>query len=152
MLLCIATLFPWHLLRTYIVSIAVYTHTYNYSLHMCVGGIFWYVPLQETLTGFKWMGNRSHDLISQGKDVLFAYEEAIGYMYGNTVLDKDGISAAAIMAEYAGWLYSQGKTFVQQLEDLYIRCVGEGCSYTINLHSFWQIWKVFECGLLLPLL
>lgn len=69
------------------------------------------------------MGNKSHDLISQGKEVLFAYEEAIGYMFGDTVLDKDGISAAAIMAEYAGWLYSQGKTFQQQLEELYLRQV-----------------------------
>lgn len=67
------------------------------------------------------MGNRSHELLSQGKEVLFAFEEAIGYMFGTTVLDKDGISAAAIMAEFAGWLYSQGKTFQQQLEDLYLR-------------------------------
>lgn len=67
------------------------------------------------------MGNKSHDLMSQGKAVLFAYEEAIGYMFGDTVLDKDGISAAAIMAEYAGWLYSQGKTFERQLEELYLR-------------------------------
>ena len=78
---------------------------------------------QETLTGFKWMGNRSHELMTQGSEVIFAYEEAIGYMFGNTVLDKDGISAAAIMAEYAGWLYSQGKTFRQQLEELYVRQV-----------------------------
>lgn len=67
------------------------------------------------------MGNRSHKLLSQGKEVLFAFEEAIGYMFGTTVLDKDGISAAAIMAEFAGWLYSQGKTFQQQLEELYVR-------------------------------
>ena len=60
--------------------------------------------------------------MSQGNEVLFAYEEAIGYMYGNTVLDKDGISAAAIMAEYAGWLYTtMGKTFQQHLEELYQR-------------------------------
>lgn len=47
----------------------------------------------ETLTGFKWMGNRSLELIEQGKHVLFAYEEAIGFMFTPTVLDKDGISA-----------------------------------------------------------
>lgn len=33
---------------------------------------------QETLTGFKWMGNRAKDLIDQGNTVLFAFEEAIG--------------------------------------------------------------------------
>lgn len=67
------------------------------------------------------MGNRTHELMAQGKDVLFAFEEAIGFMFGSTVLDKDGISAAAVMAEYAGWLYSQEKSFKQQLEDLYIK-------------------------------
>ena len=36
------------------------------------------VWLQETLTGFKWMGNHSHDYIKQGKTVIFAFEEAIG--------------------------------------------------------------------------
>ena len=76
---------------------------------------------QETLTGFKWMGNRAHELLKQGHDVLFAYEEAIGFMFGITVLDKDGISAAAVMAEYAIWLYSQGKTFSTHLEELYVR-------------------------------
>ncbi|XP_031697105.1 phosphoglucomutase-2-like, partial [Anarrhichthys ocellatus] len=33
---------------------------------------------EETLTGFKWMGNRARDLLDQGKTVLFAFEEAIG--------------------------------------------------------------------------
>jgi len=34
--------------------------------------------LQETLTGFKWMGNLACDLMAQGKTVLFSFEEAIG--------------------------------------------------------------------------
>lgn len=67
------------------------------------------------------MGNRACELLKQGHQVLFAYEEAIGFMFGTTVLDKDGISAAAVLAEYGVWLYSQGKTYSTQLEDLYIR-------------------------------
>lgn len=47
----------------------------------------------ETLTGFKWMGNKALELLAQGKHVLFAYEEAIGFMVSPTVLDKDGVSA-----------------------------------------------------------
>ena len=73
------------------------------------------------MTGFKWMGNKSHEAMLDGKDVVFAFEEAIGFMFGDTVLDKDGISAAAVMAEYAGWLYSQNLTFKQQLENLYLK-------------------------------
>ena len=79
--------------------------------------------LQETLTGFKWLGNRAHELRERGEEVLFAFEEAIGYMCGCVVLDKDGISAAAVMAEFASWLDEQGKTLRQQLEELYAKLV-----------------------------
>lgn len=51
---------------------------------------------EETLTGFKWLGNRSLALQSKGKKVHFAYEEALGYMFPDIVLDKDGIAAAVI--------------------------------------------------------
>ena len=67
------------------------------------------------------MGNKSFEAKQRGMDVVFAFEEAIGFMYGDTVLDKDGISAAAIMAEYAGWLYSRNITFKQKLESLYLQ-------------------------------
>ncbi|KAL5460508.1 hypothetical protein EMCRGX_G033959 [Ephydatia muelleri] len=76
---------------------------------------------QETLTGFKWMGNVSFQLLQKGHEVLFAFEEAIGYMFGTSVLDKDGVSAAAVMAECAVWLYANGKTFASQLEACYQR-------------------------------
>lgn len=54
------------------------------------------VAVEETLTGFKWLGNRSMALQSTGKRVHFAYEEALGYMFPDIVHDKDGIAAAVI--------------------------------------------------------
>jgi hypothetical protein len=33
---------------------------------------------QETLPGFKWIGSRIKDLLGNGKEVLFAFEESIG--------------------------------------------------------------------------
>lgn len=33
---------------------------------------------EETLTGFKWIGNKVIDLKKEGFDVIFAFEEAIG--------------------------------------------------------------------------
>lgn len=33
---------------------------------------------QETLPGFKWIGSRVKDLLDNGKEVLFAFEESIG--------------------------------------------------------------------------
>ncbi|RMX38377.1 hypothetical protein pdam_00005487 [Pocillopora damicornis] len=76
---------------------------------------------EETLTGFKWMGNLACDLMAQGKTVLFTFEEAIGFMYGTTVFDKDGISAAVVMAEMASYLNRQGLTLTEQLNNLYKR-------------------------------
>ena len=65
------------------------------------------------------MGNRSHTLLNEGKTVLFAFEEAIGYMCGSTVLDKDGVSSAAVSAEMAAYLYRNNSTLKKKLEDIY---------------------------------
>nr|XP_056711292.1 phosphopentomutase [Euleptes europaea] len=74
---------------------------------------------EETLTGFKWMGNRAKQLGDQGKTVLFAFEEAIGYMCSPVVLDKDGVSAAVITAEMSTWLATKGLSLSQQLKAIY---------------------------------
>lgn len=77
------------------------------------------IQFEETLTGFKWMGNRSHSLLQSGHEVLFAFEEAIGFMYGTTVLDKDGVSAGVVAGEMAAWLYENNRSFSSLLEDIY---------------------------------
>ncbi|XP_046388515.1 phosphoglucomutase-2 [Ischnura elegans] len=73
----------------------------------------------ETLTGFKWMGNKAYDLMKEGKKVLFAFEEAIGFMYGTAVLDKDGVSAAVHLAELTAQLETEGKTLMDKLQEIY---------------------------------
>lgn len=61
----------------------------------------------EVLTGFKFMGNEMARLDASsnggkhGPRVIFSFEEAIGFACGTTVRDKDGVSAAAVMAELA---------------------------------------------------
>ena len=40
-------------------------------------------------------------------------------MCGTTVLDKDGVSAAMVMAEMATYLAREGVTLAQQLEKIY---------------------------------
>lgn len=75
---------------------------------------------EDTLTGFKWMGNRAHDLLKQDKKVLFCFEEAIGFLCSNNVLDKDGISAEAIMAEMAVYFNAvEKRTLIEQLDWIY---------------------------------
>jgi len=83
---------------------------------------------RETLTGFKHMGNLSHTLINQGGTVLFAFEEAIGFMCGCAVLDKDGVSAAARMGELIAQLEVEGSSLVQQVNKLY-GMYGYHCTY-----------------------
>ncbi|PRW56905.1 phosphoglucomutase PGM3 isoform B [Chlorella sorokiniana] len=76
----------------------------------------------ETLTGFKWLGNTAIQLEQQGYTVLFAFEEAIGFMLGQVEHDKDGIAAAAVFAELAADVYARGGTLAQhwlQLQQQY---------------------------------
>ncbi|ODV94159.1 hypothetical protein PACTADRAFT_34969 [Pachysolen tannophilus NRRL Y-2460] len=60
----------------------------------------------DTLTGFKWIGNKAIDLEKSGFQVPFAYEEAIGFMFP-VVHDKDGISALIVFLQmYKSWLFN----------------------------------------------
>ena len=77
------------------------------------------INFTETLTGFKHMGNKSEALMKNDEVVLFAYEEAIGFMCGTEVLDKDGVSAAVVVTELIRHLETEGKTLTEQLEQLY---------------------------------
>ena len=66
---------------------------------------------EETLTGFKWL--------SRVPDLFYAYEEALGYCVApNVVRDKDGISAALLIAELAAGLKLRGRTLLDALDDL----------------------------------
>ena len=58
------------------------------------------VHSEETFTGFKWIGK----IVTERPDLrfVFGYEQALGYLVTNRPLDKDGISAAVLMAEITG--------------------------------------------------
>jgi len=72
---------------------------------------------EETLTGFKWIANQAMRREQQGGcTFLFGYEEALGYCVGDTVRDKDGISAALVLAIYAAQLHAQGESLLDALE------------------------------------
>lgn len=68
---------------------------------------------EETLTGFKW--------ISRVPGLLYGYEEALGYCVApQLVRDKDGISAAVLIAELAAAAKADGKTIFDTLDELYL--------------------------------
>lgn len=74
---------------------------------------------QDTLTGFKWIANEAMRLeLEEGCHFVFGYEEALGYTVGTAVRDKDGISAALVMAELASSLAARGETLLDQLDRL----------------------------------
>ncbi|KAL5120912.1 hypothetical protein ACEQ8H_001100 [Pleosporales sp. CAS-2024a] len=73
----------------------------------------------ETLTGFKWLGNVARDVESEGYDVVYAFEEALGYMIPQTVHDKDSISAAAVFLTATSQWATQGLTPYAKLQSLY---------------------------------
>lgn len=68
-----------------------------------------------TLTGFKW--------ISRTPDLVFGYEEALGYCVDpEHVRDKDGLSAAVAVAQLASRLAAEGRTLLDQLDDVARAC------------------------------
>ncbi|CAG2112316.1 unnamed protein product [Medioppia subpectinata] len=87
----------------------------------------------ETLTGFKWMGNKADELEKSGKTVLFAFEEAIGFMAGTTVLDKDGISAAVEVLQLAAYLETERKCNLSQ----HLNHIYNTYGYHFSLNSYY---------------
>ncbi|GAB4816830.1 hypothetical protein N2152v2_003876 [Parachlorella kessleri] len=73
---------------------------------------------QETLTGFKWLGNEALQLEREGYTVLFAFEEAIGFMFGQVGKDKDGVAASVVFAELTADVYTRGLTLAQHWQQL----------------------------------
>ena len=75
---------------------------------------FYGLDFSQTLTGFKW--------ISRVPNLIFGYEEALGYCVDwKHVRDKDGLSAALVVADIATTLAKEGKTLGDQLDELYKR-------------------------------
>jgi phosphomannomutase len=73
----------------------------------------------ETLTGFKWIMRAADDpAVPPGHRFLFGYEEALGYAVSDVVRDKDGMSAALVLAAAAAQARSQGQTLTGVLDDI----------------------------------
>jgi phosphomannomutase len=75
----------------------------------------------STLTGFKWIVRRALERQAQGMQFVIGFEEALGYCIGDLVRDKDGIGAAAHVAQMAQWHAERGQSLWQALQGLYVR-------------------------------
>ncbi|MDH5289830.1 MAG: phospho-sugar mutase, partial [Acidimicrobiia bacterium] len=73
----------------------------------------------RTLTGFKWV---ARPIVERPeRRYLLGYEEALGYCVGDRVRDKDGISAALVMAELVAEVLARGETLWDRLDRLAAR-------------------------------
>ncbi len=77
------------------------------------------VEMFESLTGFKNICGRYPGLIERGYQILFGYEESVGYAACPLIRDKDGISAGMLVAEAAAYYRKEGKTLWNVLNEIY---------------------------------
>ncbi|EAD7602208.1 phospho-sugar mutase [Listeria monocytogenes] len=73
----------------------------------------------QTLTGFKYIGEKIAEMEDTEKNFLFGYEESYGYLIAPFVRDKDAVQAALLTAEMALFYKKEGKTLLQKLTNLY---------------------------------
>lgn len=78
------------------------------------------IPLR-TLTGFKYIGEKIRQFENKTLDgtFLFGFEEAIGYLVGTHVRDKDAVVASMIIAEMATTFKDNGSTMYKELIKIY---------------------------------
>ena len=76
------------------------------------------VHFEETFTGFKWIAKSAAERAAIGQRLVFGYEQALGYLVADRPLDKDGISAAVLMAEIAACAAADGVTVQGRLDAL----------------------------------
>jgi phosphomannomutase len=77
------------------------------------------VHSEETFTGFKYIGK----VATERPDLrlMLGYEQALGYLVAPRPLDKDGITAAVLMAEIAAVAESEGQTLQDRLDAISAR-------------------------------
>lgn len=76
--------------------------------------------MHECLTGFKWIAAVEDEFEkSNSETYVYGLEESYGYKVEKEVMDKDGVSAAAMCAEMTLYWASKGKSILEHLDDMY---------------------------------
>lgn len=78
------------------------------------------LQVEETLTGFKYIGDKINKFEASGEqEFVIGYEESYGYLVGTHARDKDGVVSSMLVCEMASWYKNQGKTLVDGLNEIY---------------------------------
>ncbi len=79
------------------------------------------VKCYNCLTGFKYIAKIIREHEGKAK-YIGGGEESFGYLAGDYVRDKDGVSACSLVAEAAAWCRdTKGMTLYEWLQDLYVK-------------------------------
>ncbi len=91
------------------------------------------LQVEETLTGFKYIGEKINKYEDKGEqEFVIGYEESYGYLVGTHARDKDAVVSSMLICQMAAWYKSQGKTLIDGLNDIY----AEYGYYLDSLDSF----------------
>ncbi len=78
------------------------------------------VEMFETLTGFKFIGEKIQQFIDTGSHTfLFGFEESYGYLSSTFVRDKDGVNASMLIAELAADCRQKGITLYDKMQAIF---------------------------------
>lgn len=78
------------------------------------------LQVEETLTGFKYIGDKINKYEQTGEqEFVIGYEESYGYLVGTHARDKDAVVSSMLICQMASWYKNQGKTLVDGLNEIY---------------------------------
>jgi len=78
------------------------------------------LQVEETLTGFKYIGDKINKYEQTGEqEFVIGYEESYGYLVGTHARDKDAVVSSMLICQMAAWYKNQGKTLVDGLNEIY---------------------------------
>ena len=78
------------------------------------------VSIFETLTGFKFIGEKIQQFMDKGDHTfLFGFEESYGFLSSTFVRDKDGVNASLLVSEVACACMAEGITFYDRMQQIF---------------------------------
>ena len=78
------------------------------------------VAIFETLTGFKFIGEKIQQFMDKGDyTFLFGFEESYGFLSSTFVRDKDGVNASLLVSEVACACMAEGITFYDRMQEIF---------------------------------
>lgn len=79
-----------------------------------------HVKLFETLTGFKFIGEKIQQFMDSGDyTFLFGFEESYGFLSSTFVRDKDGVNASLLISEVACACMAEGITLYDRVQQIF---------------------------------